>query len=327
MRAVWLTEFGGPEVLVAGEAADPVAGPGRAVIEVHFANITFVETQFRARGFGPGPAELPVIPGNGVGGFVVAVGAGVDRALLGKRVVSSTGGSGAYAERVAVDAAGVFPVPDELELDRAVAVLADGRTANMLVRNAGLRRGERVLVEAAAGGVGTLLVQLAHNAGAVVVAAAGDARKLALARELGAEVAVDYRRSDWIARVRDGVGTVDVVFDGVGGDIGRAAFELLDRGGRILSFGLAGGEWADISDAAAVGRGVTVVQPNATPEEMRAFTIAALADTAAGRLRPVIGQRFALERAADAHAAIEARATVGKTLLEVRREGATCSTT
>ncbi|KWX01898.1 Quinone oxidoreductase [Carbonactinospora thermoautotrophica] len=259
-----------------------------------------------------------MIPGNGVGGVVTAVGAAADEGLVGKRVVSSTGGSGGYAERVAVDAGGVFEVPDGLDLDAAVALLADGRTAMMLIRAAGLRGGERVLVEAAAGGVGTLLVQLARAAGAKVVAAAGGPRKVELARDLGADVAVDYRQPDWTERVGEAVGGVDVVFDEVGGDIGRSAFELLDRGGRMLSYGLASGEWAGISDEAAAARGVTLVRPAASPEEIRAFTESALAEAAAGRLRPVIGQWFPLDRAADAHAAIQSRATVGRTLLEVR---------
>jgi len=319
LRAVWLTGFGGPEVLVAADAPEPVVGPGQALIEVAFANITFVETQFRASGVGPFKAELPMILGAGVGGVVTSVGAKADEGLVGERVISSTGGSGGYAERAAVDVSGLVEVPDGVELDSAVALLADGRTATLLVRAAGLRRGERVLVEAAAGGVGTLLVQLARAAGARVVAAAGGARKVEVARDLGADVVVDYRESGWTERVREAVGGVDVVFDGVGGTIARSAFELLDRGGRMLSFGLASGEWADISDEAGADRGVTVVRgPRATPEEMRAFTESALAEAAAGRLRPVIGQRFPLDRAADAHAAIQSRATVGKTLLEVR---------
>lgn len=317
MRAVWLRQFGGPEVLVAADAPDPVAGPGQALIEVAFANITFVETLFRASGFGPFKPELPMIPGNGVGGVVTSVGAEADADLVGKRVVSSTGGSGGYAERVAVDAGGLFEVPDGLELDSAVALLADGRTATMLIRAAAPRGGERVLVEAAAGGVGTLLVQLARAAGAKVVAAAGGARKAELARDLGADVVVDYREPDWTERVREAAGGVDVVFDGVGGAIGRSAFELLGDGGRMLSFGLASGEWAHISAETAADRSVTLVRPQSTPEEMRAFTESALAEAAAGRLRPVIGQRFPLEEAAGAHAAIEARTTVGKTLLEV----------
>ncbi len=135
-----------------------MVGPGQALIEVAFANITFVDTQLRANGAGPYPAKLPMILGNGVGGVVTSVGADVDKGLVAKRVVSSTSGSGGYDERAVVDAGGIVEVPDGLDLDGAVALLADGRTAMTLVRAAGLRGGERVLVEAAAGGVGTLLV-------------------------------------------------------------------------------------------------------------------------------------------------------------------------
>ncbi|WP_433283962.1 zinc-binding dehydrogenase [Micromonospora sp. CA-244673] len=318
MRAVWLREFGGPEVLVPGPAPDPVPGPGQVLIDVAHANITFVETMFRATGFGPFTAALPVIPGNGVGGTVTGVGPGVDPALLGRRVVSTTGGTGAYAERVAVDEGAPIPVPDGLPLDAAVALLADGRTALMLARAAGLRPGERVLVEAAAGGVGGLLTQLATAAGTRVVAAAGGPRKVTLLRERGLDPVVDYREPDWTDRVRAAVGGVDVVFDGVGGPLARAAFDLLDRGGRMVSFGLAGGAWADVPEAEAAARGVALVRPGGTPGELRALSEQALAEGAAGRLRPLIGQRFPLERAADAHAAIQSRATVGKTLLDVR---------
>jgi NADPH2:quinone reductase len=347
VRAVWLREFGGPEALVASEAPDPMPGPGQVLVEVEFANVTFVETQMRNGLPGPFRPELPMIPGNGVGGVAA-----------GRRVVGSTGGSGGYAELAAVDERLLYDVPEELALDEAVALLADGRTATMLVRAAGIRDGETVLVEAAAGGVGSLLVQLARAAGATVVAAAGGERKLKLARELGAAVAVDYRAPGWAGALRQigsrssggtgappeigsrspgGAGAppeigsrspagasalpeIDVVFDGVGGAVAREAFGLLARGGRMVSYGLASGKWADITDDEAEARGVTLVRPpRPTPEQQRVLTESALAEAAAGRLRPVIGQRFPLERAADAHAAIESRATIGKTLLEVRR--------
>jgi NADPH2:quinone reductase len=311
MRAVWLREFGGPEVLVPGDAPDPVPGPGQVLVEVAFANTTFVETQFRAGGRGPFRASPPLIPGNGVGGVISAVGAGVDPRLAGQRVVTSTGGSGGYAERVAVDAAGVFRVPAELSLDAAVALLADGRTATGLVRATGVAPGDRVLVEAAAGGVGGLLVQLAKTAGASVIGAAGGPAKVA--RVVGADSVVDYSQAEWTSSV----GPVDVVFDGVGGAIGTAAFALLRRGGRMAMYGLAGGTWAEVSEEDAAARGVSLVRSFGGPAEMRAFTESALAEAAAGRLVPVIGQRFPLEKAADAHAAIESRATVGKTLLVV----------
>ncbi|HEY2057146.1 MAG TPA: zinc-binding dehydrogenase [Amycolatopsis sp.] len=311
MRAVWLGEFGGPGVLVAGEAPDPVAGPGQVLVEVAFSNVTFVETQFRASGSGPFTPVLPMIPGNGVGGVISRVGEGVGLGLVGKRVVTSTGGAGGYAQRVAVDASLVFPVPDALSLDVAVALLADGRTATGLVHAASVRPGERVLVEAAAGGVGSLLVQLAKAAGAEVVAAAGGAEKIARARELGADFAVDYTEPGWPEKT----GEVDVVFDGVGGEIGTTAFSLLRPGGRMARYGLASGTWAEVSEEDARARGVTLVGSIGDAAALRGFTESALAAAAAGDLTPVIGQRFPLADAAEAHAAIEARATFGKTLL------------
>lgn len=320
MRAVWLREFGAPEVLTPGEAPDPVAGPGQVVIDVEYANITFIETQFRATGAGPfgAKAKLPMIPGNGVGGVVTATGPTVPATLVGTRVIASTGGSGGYAERAAVDATALFEVPATLPMDTAVALLADGRTATMMTRAADLVPGDRVLVEAAAGGVGSLIVQLAKTAGARVVAVTGSRRKADVASELGADVSIDYTASDWPARVRDAVDAVDVVFDGVGGETAKTAFTLLAEGGRMLSFGLASGSWTAITDDEAAARGVKLVRPTASPEELRAYTESALADAVAGRLRPIIGQRFPLSEAAAAHAAIQSRATVGKTLLETR---------
>jgi NADPH2:quinone reductase len=207
-----------------------------------------------------------------------------------------------------VPRSGLIDVPDELELDAAVALLADGRTAVALMRGAAVRPGETVLVEAAAGGVGSLLVQLARDAGARVIAAAGTPRKLELALELGADEAIAYER---IAAAE-----YDVVFDGVGGDVGRAAFEALRRGGRMSSYGLASGSFTRVDPEEAAARGVTLVRGGRpTPEESSALTRTALSLAATGRLRPVIGQRFPLADAAAAHAAIEARATVGKTLL------------
>jgi len=308
MRAILMSEFGPPAVLVPAEVPDPVAGPGQVVVAVEYAGVTFIETQVRA-GRAPNPAlapRLPVVPGNGAGGVVASVGEGVDPALAGARVVTTTGGSGGYAERVAVPAAGLVAVPDGLGLPEAMALLADGRTALALVRAAAPRAGETVLVEAAAGGLGSLLVQ---------IVAAGSPRKLALATELGAARGVDYGRPDWAERLDE---AVDVVFDGVGGAVGRAAFGLLRRGGRFCAFGLASGTFTAIAGEEAAGRGVTVVRGlRLEPAEMNALSSAALAEAAAGRLRPVIGQTFPLSRAADAHAAMEARATLGKTLLVV----------
>jgi NADPH:quinone reductase len=318
MRAVVLSEFGPPEALVPVEVPDPVAGPGQAVVEVAFAGVTFVETQVRA-GRPPNPAmapQLPAVLGNGVGGRVASVGEGVDGALVGVTVVTGTGGSGGYAERVAADAAGLIPVPEGLGLAEAVALLADGRTALGLTRGAEVRAGETVLVEAAAGGVGSLLVQLTAAAGARVVAAAGGPRKVELARRLGASLGVDYLEPGWADRVRAEVGGVDVVFDGVGGAIAAAAFTLVREGGRLSCFGAASGAFAPVSDQEATARRVTMIRGiRPDPARLVELSRAALAEAAAGRLRPVIAKRFPLERAAEAHATIESRATVGKTLL------------
>ncbi|NUP50697.1 MAG: zinc-binding dehydrogenase [Catenulispora sp.] len=311
MRAVWLREFGAPATLRLEETPEPVPGPETALVEVVYANITFVETQIRS-GNGPFHPQLPTIPGNGVGGVVRAVGTGLDPSLVGSRVVGSTGGAGGYAEFALVPADVLYRVPDGLALDAAVAVLADGRTASLVLSAAAVRLGERVLVEAAAGGVGSLLTQLAKAAGATVVALAGGDRKTKLAAELGADLAIDYLDPQWPRQLG---GPVDVVFDGVGGAVGRTAFEQLARGGRMVSYGLASGQWTALSEDDAAARGVSIVRPSAGPQDMRRFTESALAAAAAGRLRPVIGQRFPLERAADAHTVIESRQALGKTLL------------
>ena len=337
MRAVVIREFGPPEVLEPAEVAEVWAGPDEVVIDVEFANVTFVETQIRA-GRAPHPSMLPALPailGNGVGGTVTLAGAGAGagagaRAGAGagagvpasgeRRVVASLNGTGGYAERAVSPASRLIEVPDAVAVRDAVALLADGRTALALADRAGLHAGETVLVEAAAGGVGTLLVQIARNAGARVVALAGQPRKLALARDLGADLTVDYSREGWEKQVRAAAGEVDVVFDGVGGDIGLAAFGLLGAGGRFCPFGMASGSFAPVTAELARARQVTVrAGAGASPEELAALARTALAEAATGRLRPVIGQEFPLAAAARAHAAIEARETVGKTLLTVPR--------
>ena len=301
MRAVVLEEFGPPENLRLADVPAPVPGPGQVLIDVRIANITFIDTQLRA-GRSPNPAMVPRLPailGNGVGGVIA-----------GELVVSTTGGSGGYAERVAVNAETPIPVPAGLTVEDAVALLADGRTAMALIEAVAPQPGETVLVEAAAGGVGSLLVQLARNHGARVIAAVGGPRKQKAAEALGADMAVDYTEPDWASRVPP----VDVVFDGVGGDIAQQAFTLLRPAGRMCMYGAASGSFANVPDTPGrtLIRGVQV-----TPARMRDLTIAALAEAAQGRLRPLIGQTFPLDRAADAHRAIERRETTGKTLLLV----------
>ena len=319
MRQIRLDAYGGPEVLHVVEVADPLPGPGQVLVRTEAAGITFIETQVRA-GRSPRPGPMPAPPlvlGNGVEGTITAVGPGVDSSLLGRRVVTSTGGYGGYADQVVVDAGDPVEVPAGLKLGEGVALLADGRTALALVRAAAVIAGDRVLVTAAGGGVGSLLVQLARTAGAkCVVAVASSERKLSLARSLGADVAVDYTKPGWADQVRDATGGLDVVFDGVGGTSGRQALGLLDPGGRFVVYGAASGAATDTSEATqrhvAVIAGHTLVT---SPADNRALVEQALAEAAAGRLHPTIGQTFPMSQAAAAHAAIEARSTLGKTLL------------
>jgi NADPH2:quinone reductase len=320
VKAVVIEEFGPPEVLAQQEVRDPLVGPGEVLIEVEFCNVTFVETQMRS-GRAPHPSMLPQLPailGNGVGGTIVAVGAEVESRLVGARVVASMGGSGGYAQLASVLATATISVPAAVEMGDAVALLADGRTAFGLIARAGIRPGETVLVEAAAGGVGSLLVQLAKLAGARVVAAAGGERKLAVARGLGADIAVDYRKPSWTEEVSSSTdnAAVDVVFDGVGGRIGREGFYLLGRGGRLCMFGMAAGSFTEIGEVELSQRGVICLRGAVGDQrEMAALTGRALSSAAAGGLEAVIGQKVPLANAADAHRAIEARATIGKTLL------------
>jgi NADPH2:quinone reductase len=316
LKAAVISRFGGPEVLRIEAVADPGAGPGELVIEVEYASITFVETQVRA-GHPPNAAmvpPLPFVPGNGVGGRVADVGEGVDRALLGLVVVSTTGGSGGYAEKVAVPAGLPIEVPDGLPVRDAVALLADGRTALALARVAAVEAGETVFVEAAAGGVGTCLVQLAAAAGATVVAGVGSPHKASVAAGVGADRVVDYSQARWV----DGIGGVDVVFDGVGGEIGDSALTLLRHGGRLCQYGMASGRFTDVP---AERGDVQVLRGTAlTPAESRELSIEALRLAAAGHLCATVGQEYPLEKVAEAHAAIESRQTTGKTLLRVRAE-------
>jgi NADPH2:quinone reductase len=262
-----------------------------------------------------------MVPGNGVAGTVAAVGDGVDPDLVGRRVVSATGGTGGYAERVAVPVSEPHEVAEGLELRTAAALLADGRTALGLARAAELGAGDRVLVTAAGGGVGSLLVQIARHAGvASVVALAGGERKLARARELGADVTVNYRLQGWVEDVRSATGNrgVDVAFDGVGGDVGAGVVGLLAPGARHVIHGMASGSFTQVDPVLVEQRKLTVITLGdvlRTPKEMRRAVADALAAAAEGWLVPTIGQTYPLEQAADAHVAIEARTTLGKTLL------------
>ena len=334
MRAIQVAAFGGPEVLVPVTLAGPPvpARPGEAVIAVSVADVLFLDTMIRSGRFGARfPVTPPYVPGNGVAGEVIAAGDGVDSSWIGRGVVAHTGpdgGSGGYAERVAVPAGRLVPVPDDMDPRVAAAVMHDGATALGLMTRIGARPGEWVLVVGAAGGMGLLLVQLARAAGARVIGAArtsGTSRadeKLTAIVKAGAEIVVDYSSPEWISQVAEVTGGTgpDVVFDGVGGQLGRAAFAITAAGGRFSQHGAPGGGFAGITAEMARPRGVQVKgieQAQYAPGQREELIGRALSEAAAGHIDPVIGQVFALEKAARAHAAIADRTVIGKTLLTV----------
>ncbi|RSM45066.1 NADPH:quinone reductase [Actinoplanes sp. ATCC 53533] len=313
MRVVQVARFGGPEVLEVVAAPDPVPGPGEVVVAVAAAEVLWVETMIRSgHGGDYFPVQPPYRPGPGVAGTVIDVGEGVDRSWFGRRVVTPTGPNGGYVERALEPAAGLLAVPDGVELSEAAALLHDGVTALGVLEVVALRPEDRVLITAAAGGMGALLVQLAHAAGAEVVAAAKGVRKLGRLGPLGADLVVDYSEPDWTEQV----GKVSVVLDGAGGAYGRAALDLVAPGGRFSGHGTPAGSFA--GPGATVAEGVTVTgieRLQFTPERFRHYAAGILAEAAAGRVRPLIGQTFPLARAADAHAALENRTAIGKTVL------------
>jgi NADPH2:quinone reductase len=332
MRAIQVTSFGGPEVLTPVTLPAPVPGPGEVAIAVSVADVLFLDAMIRSgSSAGAFPVRPPYVPGNGVAGHVVAVGAGVDSGLTGRLVVAPTGrrgGAGGYASVAVVPAERLVPVPHEVSGRVAGALLHDGATALGLLAGTHVNPGEWVLVLGAAGGLGLLLIQLARASGGQVIGAArldGVARRQEKHDAItgtGATAVVDYGDSDWtraVVEVTGGAGP-DVVFDGVGGALGRAAFGVVAAGGRFSAHGAPAGGFTRIDPLEAADRRVKVrgiEQVQYGPARQAELTGQALAYAAAGRLAPVIGQVFPLERAAEAHAALADRSVVGKTLLIV----------
>jgi NADPH:quinone reductase len=322
MLAAVVTRFGGPEAMTTQEIPDPVAGPGEVVLEAVAADVLWVETAIR-RGHAREHFDHrpPYVPGNGVAGRVGAVGEGVDPGMAGREVVAHTGNrGGGYAERVAVPADAVVPVPDGLDLLTAGALLHDGPTALALVDGTGIDRGNAVLVVGASGGLGIISIQLALGLGAHVVAVARDDRKLARIRDLGADATIDSEAPGWVDRARAALGGAgaDVILDNVGGAVGEAAFDAIAPGGRFSAHGTPSGRFAVVDPAEAERRSVTlrgIEGVQKTPDALRRLTERALRLAAMGRIHPVIGQTFPLSRAAEAHGAIERREVFGKTLL------------
>jgi NADPH2:quinone reductase len=324
MHAIRLHAFGPPENLRYERVDDPRPGPGQARIAVAAAGVHLIDTVLReGRPMGPlALPDLPTIPGREVAGTVDAVGPEVDERWLGRRVVAHLGpASGGYAELAVREAEALHALPDGLADDAAVAMIGTGRTALAILEVARPTADDVVLVTAAAGGLGSLLVQAARNAGAMVVGVAGGPAKVDRVRQLGADVAVDYAAAGWSDTVRAALDgrDVTVALDGVGGAIGRGALELLGVGGRLILFGAASGEQIELSVGDLYSRGLTIsaaigARIAQRPGGLRALEEQALAAAADGRLLPPV-QRFALAQAAAAHTAIQARATVGKTVL------------
>ncbi|MEU0306446.1 zinc-binding alcohol dehydrogenase family protein [Streptomyces cyaneofuscatus] len=324
MRAVLLKDFGPPDRLAVAEVPDPRPGPGEVTVRVSAVGIQFLETQIRAGLMrdAPGQAPLPLVLGKEVAGEVVATGPGAGEAVLGSRVLATTAAVGGYAELAVVPADSLIPVPEALDTGAAVALYRHGATAEALIRAARVAPGDRVLVQAAAGAVGTILVQLLKRRGATVIGTAGGGQKLTLVKELGADHAVDHALPDWADRVREVAGGgVDVVLDHIGGTLGREAFGLLaSETGRQVVFGFSGGAPLDVKPLELLSRNLTLTGFSARalwsrPDQARELVTGILDLAVEGAIRPVVGQTFPLEEAAAAHAAVEARTTVGKTLL------------
>ncbi|WP_285638227.1 zinc-binding dehydrogenase [Lentzea sp. NBRC 102530] len=317
MRAVRVHEFGGASVLRVEEVPAPSAGPGQAVVALEVADVIFLDTLLRG-GWGQEyfPLTLPYVPGLGGVGVVLSVGSDVDPAWVGRRVIAR--GAGAYAERVAFAAENLVAVPADLPSTTAASLIHDGATALLLVRRAEIVPGAWVLVSAAAGGAGSLLVQLLSGAGARVIAAARGQRKLDLARELGAEVTVDYSVDGWQHQVREVSGGVGLAYDGAGGALGKATFDAVAEGGRFVTYGSSDG-LTTIDPAEASRRRVHVddVLAAGAPaaDVVRGLLSDALALALEGRIRPVISATYPLAEAEKAHRALEERTTLGKSLL------------
>lgn len=324
MKAVQFSRFGGPEVFEIVERPTPRPGPGDVLVRVRAAGVNYFETLMRRNLYAVTP-ELPMAPGVEVAGEIEAVGEGVDAALSGTRVAVPMFAigrpNGGYAEYIAVDAASVVPVPDDLSFEHAVALLVQGLTALHLVRRSP-PRGRTVLVTAAAGGVGSLLLQLARRAGAErVIAVAGGTEKLDVARSLGADLGVDYREPGWAAQVQEATGGLgaDIIYDTVGGAMTKACLDALAPTGELMfaalgRFDLTASELEGVLFRNQSLKGFALL-PLLTPAGLRADLAELFGLASAGALTVTVGKRFRLDQAAEAHRVLEERRSTGKVVL------------
>ena len=313
MRAIEIGRYGGPEVLELVERPDPEPKPHQLLIDVSAAGINYADTHSTDGSYLTNP-ELPFVPGSEV----------VGRTGDGRRVMALTG-TGGYADKAVAPAFLAVDVPEAVGDGEALATLVQGLTAyHLLKTSANLRPGETVVVNAAAGGVGSLAVQLAkiYGAGRVIATASSpDKQKLAL--DLGADVAVDGAAEGYTERVIEANGgkPVDIVLDAVGGAVFAAAFEALGQFGRLVTFGAASREApAPVEPARFMKRNLSVtgfwLSPAVTVPGMFAEPLAELLDLVAeGRLRPVVGGEYPLAEAGRAHQDMLARRTTGKLIL------------
>ncbi|EJJ25967.1 quinone oxidoreductase family protein [Rhizobium sp. CF142] len=324
MKAVQFTRFGPPEVLETVEVPIPKPNGGEVLVRVHAAGVNFFEVLMRADRYAVTP-PLPMFPGVEVAGIVEELGTDADPRLLGARVAvplfAIGRGFGGYAEYVAVDAGAAVPLPDGLSFPDATALMVQGLTALHMVRRSP-PKGKVVLVNAAGGGVGSLLLQLARLEGAsMVIAAAGSEAKRQLALSLGADLAVDYTSEEWTGSVRTATGRqgADVIYETVGGDTARASLAALAPAGEMLfaamgRFSLERSEIGSMLDMNQSLKGFSLL-PLIAADKWKG-DLAALFDLAAsGALKIVQSGRFSLDQAAEAHRVLEKRRASGKVVL------------
>ena len=327
MKAVILRRFGGPEVLEIADAPIPAAARGRLLLRVRAAGVNFAETLMRQDRYAISP-PLPAILGVEAAGEVVEIGPGVTGFAIGDRVAAPLFAAGeyfgGYAEYVTIDADLAAPIPDALSYPEATALMVQGLTALNLVKRDSLE-GKTVLVNAAAGGVGSLLLQLARRAGAAnIIAAASSEKKLAFARRLGADRGVDYSRPDWGEALRaatNGAGP-DIVYESAGGAVTETSLALLAPFGRMVVYGALNIQQFRLGVPELLGlvfknQSLTgfALTTAATPVELRADLVELFDLATRGLVTVTIGGEFPLEDASHAHRALEERATIGKLAL------------
>ncbi len=315
MKAIRIHDFGNAENLKVDEVDKPSPKAGEVLIKTEAAGINFADIMLRQDKYMFTP-ELPFTMGFEVAGTVEEVGEGVEHLAVGSKVVSMMRG-GCYAEFVVTDAKTTFPIPTELNSSEATALLVQGLTAIGLLES--LQPGQNILIHAAAGGVGTLLVQLAKLKGAKVLGTASSEEKLDKVIGLGADVGIDYTEKDWTKQVldaTDGKGA-DIIIEMVGGEMGKRNFECLKLKGEMIVYGAASGEDFQISALGLLGKMQTVRGYNLnleTSANMAKFTGELMKHLGDGNLKVSVTE-FPLIEAVKAHQAIEGRQTTGKVVL------------